>query len=87
MAEETLPHSLTLRECRELTVSGVSEVVAFGEDMAVLNTAQGTLTVQGQQLQLKELLSRGGQVSVTGQIQALGYAQRRAGGWLSRLLE
>ncbi len=66
MAETNIPHCLTLRERRELTMTGVTEVVSFEETAVVLHTALGTLTVQGSGLQLKTLSLEGGQVAVDG---------------------
>ena len=81
MAETNIPHCLTLRERRELTMTGVTEVVSFEEPAVVLHTALGTLTVQGSGLQLKTLSLEGGQVAVDGDISALIYEEPRLGGW------
>ncbi len=75
-----LPHKMTLSQRKNLTVTGVTEVVSFEEDGAVLKTAMGTLIVQGQQLKLKTLSLEGGQVDVSGTITALIYEQPRVGG-------
>lgn len=80
-----LPHKLTLSQRKNLTVTGVTEVVSFEEDGAVLKTAMGTLVIQGQQLKLKTLSLEGGQVDVSGTVTALYYEQARAGGALRRL--
>ena len=82
-----LPHKLTLNERRQLSMTGVSEVVNFDETTVVLRTQLGILVVSGQELQLKTLSPQGGQVEVEGDIAALHYEQARsAGGWLHRLL-
>lgn len=81
MAEMNIPHCLTLRERRELTMTGVTEVVSFEETAVVLHTALGTLTVQGSGLQLKTLSLEGGQVAVDGDISALIYEEPRLDGW------
>ena len=81
MAETNIPHCLTLRERRELTMTGVTEVVSFEETAVVLHAALGTLTVQGSGLQLKTLSLEGGQVAVDGDISALIYEEPRLGGW------
>ena len=87
MAEQTaLPHKLTLNERKQLTMTGVSEVVSFDENAVVLHTALGTLLVQGEGLQLKNLSPDGGQVTVSGNIGALTYEEPRPAGWLRRLL-
>ena len=80
-----LPHKLVLDQRKKLTVTGVTEVISFEEDGAVLKTAQGTLIIQGSQLKLKTLSLDGGQVDVTGTVTALIYEQPRAGGRLRRL--
>lgn len=81
MAEERLPHKLTLNERRQLTMTGVTEVVSFDETQVVLKTSLGTLIVQGQELHLKTLSLDGGQVAVDGQIAAFAYEEPRQSGW------
>ena len=82
-----MPHRLTLNERRQLSMTGVSEVVSFDDTAVVLRTELGTLVIQGQQLQLKTLSLDGGQVVVEGSVSALHYEQNRtAGGWFRRLL-
>ena len=70
----------------ELTITGVTEVSRFEEDGVLLQTDMGELTVQGEQLQLKELSLDGGRVAVSGSISALVYGRQQSGGWLHRLL-
>ena len=81
MAEEHLPHKLCLNERRQLTMTGVTEVVSFDENAVVLQTSLGLLIVQGQQLSLKNLSLDGGQVAVEGSISALAYEEPRQSGW------
>lgn len=85
MAEEYLPHSLHLKDRAGLTMSGVTEVVSFDDSTVVLQTALGTLVVQGRELKLKTLSQDGGQVAVDGTVTALIYEEARAGGWRQRL--
>lgn len=81
-----LPHKLTLNERNSLTMTGVTEVVSFDETMVVLHTGLGTLSVQGSDLQLKNLSLDGGQVAVDGKVSALIYEEPRpAAGWFGRL--
>ena len=82
-----LPHRLTLNERRQLSVTGVSEVVSFDENIVVLHTELGTLVIQGKELQLTTLSREGGQVAVDGTVAALSYEEPRASrSWLRRLL-
>ena len=78
-------HSLRLVGRAELTITGVTEESRFEEDGVLLQTDMGELTVQGEQLQLKELSLEGGRVAVSGSISALVYGRQQSGGWLHRL--
>ncbi len=86
MADGQMSHKLTLNERRQLTMTGVSEVVSFDENQVVLQTAAGTLIVQGQELKLKTLSPEGGQVAVDGQVGALIYEEPRPAGFWRRVL-
>ena len=81
MEERKLPHKLTLNERRELTMTGVTEVVSFEDTAVVLKTSLGTLILQGSGLKLKTLSLDGGQVAVDGTISAMVYQEPRLGGW------
>lgn len=82
-----LPHRLTLNERKQLSVTGVSEVVSFEDTSVVLRTQMGTLVIQGHELQLKTLSVEGGQVAVDGTICSMHYEEPKAGGgWLRRLV-
>ena len=81
MAENQMPHKLSLEERSHLTMTGVSEVVSFDETSVVLHTAQGSLIIQGNDLKLKTLSLEGGQVAVDGHICALIYEEPRLSGW------
>lgn len=85
MEQEHLPHKLQLVERQQLTMTGVTEVVSFDDTTVVLQTSLGTLVVQGQELQLKNLSLEGGQVSVSGTVSALIYEEPRQGGGWRRL--
>lgn len=84
MTEEKLPHKLQMNDRRELTMTGVTEVVSFEDTAVVLKTSLGTLILQGSGLKLKTLSLDGGQVAVDGTISAMVYQEPRAAGFLQR---
>lgn len=84
--EMQLPHSLTLKERKTLTMTGVTEVVSFDETAVVLHTELGKLAIHGRDLQLRNLTLEGGEVAVEGNVAALVYEEPRQGGWLRRLM-
>ena len=79
MAQEQMPHKLTMQERKNLTMTGVTEVVSFDDRAVVLRTCMGTLVIHGQGLQLKQLSQEGGQIAVEGEIAALVYEQSGTG--------
>lgn len=83
----TQGHSLALKDRRQLAVTGVGRIVSCDDASAVLETALGTLTVGGQELQVSELSLQSGQVQISGRIEFLQYAENResSGGLLARL--
>ena len=82
------PHWLTLDGRDKLTVSGVEDVERFDENEIVMNTAEGVLIVNGENLHIGKLSLDGGELHVDGRVDALSYedgATGRGGGLLSRL--
>ena len=88
MAQEQMPmpHGLTLKDRKVLTMTGVTEVISFDDSTVLLHTQLGALQIHGQQLQLKNLSLEGGQVAVEGSISALIYQERQKDSWLHRIL-
>ena len=82
----SLPHKLSLTERKELSLTGVTEVISFDDTAIVLRTGFGNLVIQGQDLHLKTLSPEGGHVDVDGQISSVIYEEPRTGGWMRRLL-
>ncbi len=71
------PHSLTLEGRQKAIITGVEDVDSFNEQMVVLSTAAGTLTLLGEQLHISNLNLENGQLFVEGEIAALEYDERR----------
>lgn len=87
MAQEQMNHRLMLQDRNVLTVSGVTEIISFDDAAVILQTCMGTLTVQGEDLKLKNLSVEGGQAEVRGTVSALIYEEpHQAGGWFRRML-
>ncbi len=76
---EEMGHRLTLAQRKNLTMTGVTEVVRFDEETVTLKTSLGIVSIHGEGLKLKNLSVDGGQVTVDGHISALIYEQERPG--------
>ena len=81
------PHKLTLDSRSRLTMTGVTEVESFDEEMVVLHTTKGTLVIRGQGLHLQLLSLDGGQVHVDGTVESMTYedTMQSSGGFWTRL--
>lgn len=84
-------HELQLVNREQLRVSGVLHVDSFDDHQIVLNTDLGTLTIAGQDLQIKQLDLESGRFAVEGLLTAINYSagsqrDRRGKGFLERLL-
>ncbi len=77
-------HRVTLTDRSCLTVTGVTEVTAFDETAALLQTLQGPLTVLGENLQLKALTPDSA-TTIQGQITALSYDPPKPQSLLTRI--
>lgn len=73
------------RSAAQLT--GVSDVVRFEETIAVFDTTQGTLTVEGDGLRIVRLSLETGEVDLAGKVSGFYYDEpaTQASGFLRRL--
>lgn len=80
-------HTLGLTGRERAIITGVSDVDCFNEQLVVLLTDAGQMTVTGAGLHVEELDLKNGQLVVEGEISAIEYSgkARREGGVLSRL--
>ena len=79
-------HGVTLVDRKRLSLTGVEDVDCFNEQLVVLRTGLGTLTVAGAGLNLSHLSLEDGRVEVEGEVDALEYSGgRKKGGLWSRL--
>ena len=66
-------HSLVANERREITVSGVTDVVSFDETNVRVVTTCGVLNLEGEGLRIHVLNTKDGIVAVTGQLNGVLY--------------
>ena len=80
-------HTVTLADRKRLSLTGVDDVDCFNEQIVVLRTPLGTLTVAGAGLNVSRLSLEDGRVEIDGEVDALEYSggKKKSGGWLGRL--
>lgn len=80
-------NEISIADRSRMSVSGVNGVDCFNEEMVVLDTAAGTLTISGEALNISSLNLQEGRVQVSGRLRALEYADQSParGGLLRRI--
>lgn len=73
-------HTLILTGRSTATITGVEDVECFNEQIVVLRTPLGTLTLAGENLNISQLSLDDGRLIVEGEIASAEYAQRRKAG-------
>ena len=82
-------HGFTLVNRSHAEITGVSDVDCFNEQLVVLITSMGTMTISGTGLNISHLNKEDGRVIVDGEFDAIEYSGKTRGargGFLSRLM-
>ena len=81
--------NLILENRNKLSVSGVKDVLSFDDELVVMETDLGLLTIKGDNLKINKLSIDTGDVVVEGEISNLGYnnhsKKNEEGGILSKI--
>lgn len=80
-------HTLILEGRERLSLTGVTDVQSFDEELIAMETAEGMLSVRGTGLHVERLSLENGELTLTGEVRALEYDDNIAarGGLFSRL--
>ena len=66
--------NIVLENRNKLSVSGIKDVISFDDELVIIETELGLLTVKGNNLKINKLSIDTGDVSVEGEISNLGYS-------------
>ncbi|WP_010531209.1 sporulation protein YabP [Lentibacillus jeotgali] len=84
-------HTVTVKNRKNLEITGVKEVDSFDNEEFLLETVMGYLIIRGQDLQLKNLDVSDGLVTIKGKVYELSYVdehhQEKAKGFFSKLFK
>lgn len=78
-------HAVQMENRERLMIGGVQDVAGFDENMVVLSTALGDLTVRGEGLHIEKIDLEAGRLELHGKLTELSYDEPAQGGWWSRL--
>ena len=85
---ETPGHGFTLQNRSHAEITGVNDVDCFNEQLVVLATTLGAMTITGSGLNISHLNKEDGRLIVDGEFDSIEYSGRKGGkgGFFSRLL-
>ena len=79
-------HAVQMENRERLMIGGVQDVAGFDENMVVLSTALGDLTVRGEGLHIEKIDLEAGRLELHGKLTELSYDEPApSGGWWSKL--
>ena len=80
-------HAVTLADRKRLSLTGIEDVDCFNEQLVVLRTPLGTLTIAGAGLNISRLDLEDGRVEIDGEVDAMEYSggKKKPGGLFGRL--
>ena len=67
---------ISLKKRSELGISGVDDIISSDENSICLDTHDGLLEIVGDGLRIISMSATGGEISVTGKIDSLGYSDK-----------
>lgn len=71
-----LMQNLILENREKLSISGVNDVLSFDDQIVILETGLGLLTVKGENLRINKLSLDSEEVIVEGEINNLSYSEK-----------
>ncbi|MCX7714971.1 MAG: sporulation protein YabP [Clostridia bacterium] len=86
-----ISHSLSMENREKLSITGVEDVANFTEEVVVLISNMGVLTIKGNGLHINKLNVESGEIIIEGNINVCEYSDRdigkRGAGFFSKLFK
>ncbi|MBO5478941.1 MAG: sporulation protein YabP [Clostridia bacterium] len=83
--------NLVLENRGKLSVSGVLDVLSFDDQIVIIETELGLLTIKGEDLRINKLSIDTSEVVVEGDIYNMGYSEKdmdkKSGGFLGKIFK
>jgi sporulation protein YabP len=70
---KNIPNNIIIENRKHISLSGVTDVDAFGEDSVMLYTTAGELVIRGSELHVENLSVESGELDISGNISSLVY--------------
>lgn len=85
-----VPHNIILEDRKSLSISGVEDISSFDENMVVLQTEMGELTIRGYNLHISKTNIDTGELLMGGEICEFCYSAQQSSqdrGFFSRMFK
>ncbi len=73
---QNIVQNLILENRKKLNVSGVNDVLSFDDQVVIVDTELGLLTVKGENIRINKLSLDTSEVIIEGEISSLTYSQK-----------
>ncbi len=91
MTNTNVIQNLILENREKLSISGVLDVLSFDDQVVIVETELGLLTIKGENLRINKLSIDTSEVIVEGEIYNLAYSEndldKKAGGFLNKIFK
>lgn len=77
MNPTNIVQNLVLENRKKLSVSGVNDVLSFDDEVVIVDTELGLLTVKGENIRINKLSLDTAEVIIEGEISSLTYSQNK----------
>ena len=77
MMNTNIVQNLILENRGKLSVSGVNDVLSFDDQVVIVDTELGLLTVKGENIRINKLSLDTAEVIIEGEISSLAYSQNK----------
>ena len=84
-SRRAVSHTLVVEQRERSRITGVEDVECFNEEIAVVTTSMGAISVTGGGLKVAKLDLQTGCVELEGRVDTVEYGAARKKGFLSRL--
>lgn len=69
-------HRIMMNNREDMSITGVLDVLSFDEEMIVVDTDMGMLTIKGMELHIHKLNLEEGKLELDGDIEGITYSER-----------
>ena len=91
MQNNNVIQNLILENREKLSISGVLDVLSFDDQIVILETELGLLTVKGENIRINKLSLDSSEVTIEGEIYQLAYSEKdtmeKGGGFLNKIFK